>query len=82
MRFKIKMEIELSDEKECRVVYLSIKPEVKSVISKDTSIDMSIRGKRLVIYIRSDSISKLRAAVNSYGRWIALVRDVYRGVKL
>ena len=56
-------------EEEAKIVLKSLNPEVKNKIPK-TNVDISVSKKKLSLKIQSDDISSLRAACNSYLRWI------------
>ncbi|HDO19784.1 MAG TPA: hypothetical protein ENG74_03565 [Thermoplasmatales archaeon] len=55
--------------REAEIIAKSIEPEVKKKIPK-TSLGMSLNGKELILEIISDDTSSLRAACNSFLRWI------------
>jgi len=51
------------------VIARSLSPEIKHKIPKSTVV-FSIEKKKLTVTIESEDISSLRAACNSYLRWI------------
>ena len=57
------------NEDEARIVAGSLSPETKHKIPK-TDIETSLSRERYIITIKSPDISSLRAACNSYLRWI------------
>jgi len=67
-----------SDE-EAKVVSESLMPEVKQKIPK-TNIDLSISKNKFFIEIQAKDISSLRAACNSYLRWINTALNVKKTV--
>jgi len=56
-------------EEEAKIVLESLNPEVKDKIPK-TKVEISISKRKLSLEIQSNDISSLRAACNSYLRWI------------
>jgi tRNA threonylcarbamoyladenosine modification (KEOPS) complex Pcc1 subunit len=56
-------------EKELKIVADSISPEIKNKIPK-TNVKIKIDKTTYFLDIISDDISSLRAAINSYLRWI------------
>ncbi|MDH7517180.1 MAG: KEOPS complex subunit Pcc1 [Candidatus Thermoplasmatota archaeon] len=66
---KASFEFVFDSEKEAEIVLESLNPEVKNKIPK-TNVKISIFQKKLFLEIESNDISSLRAACNSYLRWI------------
>ena len=62
-----------------RVVYNSLNPEIKQKISK-TKINIKLEKNILKIDIEADDLSSLRAACNSYLRWINTAISVKKSV--
>ena len=67
-----------SDE-EARVVAESLGPEIKHRIPK-TNVDVSLSKKKFSLKIEAKDISSLRAACNSYLRWINTALTVRKTV--
>ena len=66
-------------EKEAGIVFKSLEPEIKHKIPKtDVKIDFS--NKMITIEISTNDISSLRAACNSYLRWIKTIVDVNKNI--
>ncbi len=62
-------------EKEAEIVAESLAPEIKNKIPK-TNVEIKLSKKSLYLIIESDDISSLRAACNSYLRWINTALNV------
>jgi tRNA threonylcarbamoyladenosine modification (KEOPS) complex Pcc1 subunit len=58
-----------SSAKDASVIAQSLSPEIKHKIPK-SKIIFSVEGKQLTMSIEAEDISSLRAACNSYLRWI------------
>jgi tRNA threonylcarbamoyladenosine modification (KEOPS) complex Pcc1 subunit len=61
--------------KEVSVITQSLSPEIKHKIPK-SSVTFSVDEKKLTMTIESEDISSLRAACNSYLRWIQTALSV------
>ena len=72
------LEFRFNSKDEALNVYKAVLPEVKSKISEGTRVNLLLYGKTLRLTIDADNISKLRAAINSYGRWVNLSLDIWR----
>ena len=66
-------------EEEARIVADSLNPEIKHKIPK-TNVEVSLSDKTFTIKIESKDISSLRAACNSYLRWINTALSVRKTV--
>jgi len=66
-------------EEELRVIVKSLFPEIKNKIPK-TNIEVTYSGKTLDLKIETSDISSLRAACNSYLRWINTALNVKKTV--
>lgn len=64
---------------EARVIVESLKPEIKHKIPK-TKAKISLSNKTLNLEIEAKDVSSLRAACNSYLRWINTALDVKKTV--
>lgn len=66
-------------EDEARVVVESLKPEITHKIPK-TSATISLSDKTLDMEIEAKDVSSLRAACNSYLRWINTALNVKKAI--
>ena len=64
---------------EARVVSESLDPEIKNKIPK-TNVKVNLSGKTFTIDLEAKDISSLRAACNSYLRWINTALKVQKTV--
>jgi len=60
---------------EAKIVAKSLNPEIKHKIPK-TNVEVNLNGKSFSLKIEANDISSLRAACNSYLRWINVVATV------
>lgn len=61
--------------KDASVIAQSLSPEIKHKIPK-SMVTFSINGKKLSMVIEAEDLSSLRAACNSYLRWIQTALSV------
>jgi tRNA threonylcarbamoyladenosine modification (KEOPS) complex Pcc1 subunit len=64
---------------EAKIIAESLNPEIKHKIPK-TNIDITLRENILSIVIEAKDLSSLRAACNSYLRWINTALNVKKTV--
>jgi len=64
---------------EARIIADSLNPEIKNKIPK-TKVKVSLSGKTFSINLEAKDISSLRAACNSYLRWINTALNVKKTV--
>jgi tRNA threonylcarbamoyladenosine modification (KEOPS) complex Pcc1 subunit len=66
-------------EKEARIIADTLNPEIKQKIPK-TNVEISLSGSKISLNIESKDLSSLRAACNSYLRWISTAFNVKKTV--
>ena len=71
--------LEFDTKKEAEVVARSLGPEIKNKIPK-TDVMVSLSEKTFTIEIQANDTSSLRAACNSYLRWINTALNVEKTV--
>jgi tRNA threonylcarbamoyladenosine modification (KEOPS) complex Pcc1 subunit len=74
-----KFAFKFDSEKEARIIAESLQPEIKHNIPK-TNVDVSLSGKNFSLEIKAKDLSSLRAACNSYLRWINTALNVEKTV--
>ena len=60
-------------------VYGAISPEVGREIPR-TKVTASLDGGRMVLRLQASDLSALRAAINSYLRWVKIAEDMNKAV--
>ena len=65
--------------KEAKIIAESLDPEIKHKIPK-TNIEVSLSEKKFILKIEANDVSSLRAACNSYLRWINTALNVKKTV--
>ena len=66
-------------EKEAKIIAETLLPEIKHKIPK-TDVDISLTGSQFTLEISAKDLSSLRAACNSYLRWINTALNVKKTV--
>jgi len=70
---------DFDSKEEAKIVTSSIDPEIKNKIPK-TKVKTDLSGKTFKITIEAKDLSSLRAAINSYLRWINTALDVKKTI--
>ncbi len=63
------------------VIEGSLVPEVEQPTSERSKVEVVAREGKLVIRIEASDVAALRAAVNSYLRWVGAILDVVDSVE-
>jgi len=63
------------------IVEGSLLPEVESPTSKRSRVKVAVDGGVLKVTVEASDVSALRAALNSYLRWVAAILDVVETVE-
>ena len=69
MTFKAHFSFHFPSQKKASIVVAALAPEITHKIPK-SNISVSLKGATLNLSIEADDVSSLRAACNSYLRWI------------
>jgi KEOPS complex subunit Pcc1 len=77
MRRSATINLELDSEKLVETMLTALTPEAKRPTTSRSRVRLEGKGKRLTMRIEANDTSALRATLNSYLRWIALVKDTY-----
>jgi len=70
---------DFDSEEEARIIAESLIPEIKHKIPK-TKVEVSLSKNRFTLDVEAKDVSSLRAACNSYLRWIKTALDVRKTV--
>ncbi|MEM2535025.1 MAG: KEOPS complex subunit Pcc1 [Candidatus Nezhaarchaeales archaeon] len=64
-----------------KILFLALKPESEEK-GKGFSVELSMEGEKLIIRLSAKSLSRLRAVITSYLRWIKSILEVIEGDKV
>lgn len=68
----------IGKKRELNVLFSALKPECEER-GRSFSAEMAIDGEKLIIKLSAKSLSRLRAVLNSYLRWIKSIFEVIEG---
>jgi tRNA threonylcarbamoyladenosine modification (KEOPS) complex Pcc1 subunit len=71
--------LNFDSNKEARIIAETLEPEIKQKIPK-TDVEISLSENKICLKINAKDISSLRAASNSYLRWINTALSVKKTV--
>ena len=72
--------LRFSSEKQLKVVLEALKPETKTSPTRRSRVHIKGEGKSLTLNFEAADTSALRAAINSYLRWIYLTKTILKSV--
>jgi KEOPS complex subunit Pcc1 len=75
---KTELRIEFESSGDAEVVLKSIEPEINTSPSDKSFTQVDLKNNILTIEIDADDTTTLRAALNSYLRWITLSHDILK----
>ncbi|MHC1629115.1 MAG: KEOPS complex subunit Pcc1 [Candidatus Nezhaarchaeales archaeon] len=58
-----------------KILYLALKPEIEEK-TRGFTIEVFFEGEKLIIRFNAKSLSRLRAILNSYLRWIKSIYEI------
>ncbi len=68
---RAEISVEFTSKTYAEAVYRALKPETKHSIGPRSKVTIVLEGKSLQIAVSAKDISALRAAINSYLRWVS-----------
>ena len=78
-RVDMQFQIEFEDFDQANIIMKSLKPELNSSPSERANAQINLKKDKILdIRIKASDATSLRAAVNSYLRWIMLSLDVIK----
>lgn len=77
-KLKVSIELEFTDKKIANTVYNAILPEIRNPPSKRAVVELNLKDNKISLNISTTTISSLRAAINSYLRWIYSISETCR----
>jgi len=75
MKAKAVVRLDFPSEAHLKIVFKALEPETKVSLARRSRAQIKSEGKRLKLIFEAADTSALRATVNSYLRWIALIND-------
>ncbi|MHA1506690.1 MAG: KEOPS complex subunit Pcc1 [Candidatus Asgardarchaeia archaeon] len=76
-----KVEIEMENKEICDVAYKALLPETRSRVTERSKASIKKLGAKIFLTIRAKDTTALRAAMNSYLRFLKVVIDLYDNLR-
>lgn len=76
LKSRIVVRLDFPSEERLKIVLDALKPETRSTVSPRSRVKVEGMGSSLILNFEATDTSALRAAVNSYLRWVCLVKDM------
>jgi len=76
MKVEAAVKFEFESERVLETVYSALKPETLSAPTERSRAHIEINGKNLILKLEAKDSIALRAALNSYLRWVKLIIEV------
>ena len=80
MKAQAVIRLSFSSEDQLKVVLEALKPETTAPSTRRSKVQMKAEGDSLTLNFEARDTSALRAAINSYLRWILLAKTVLESV--
>lgn len=77
-RVKAEFKIKFGNPEDAEIAFKTIEVELKSAPSQRSSVSANIKNSILYLMIDAEDAHILRAAINSYLRWILLSHEVQK----
>jgi tRNA threonylcarbamoyladenosine modification (KEOPS) complex Pcc1 subunit len=81
MKTRAIIRLDISSQKQLKVVLDALKPETQNSSSRRSRVQIKGEGNSLILDFRAIDTSALRAAINSYLRQTSMVINVLRSIK-
>ena len=82
MRAEAVIRLRFSSRRQLKVALEALKPETRATLSRRCRTQIYDKGNSLTVIFEARDTSALRAAVNSYLRWMLLTKTVVESVNL
>lgn len=76
MKAEATVKFEFKSERILKTVFNALKPETLSVPTRRSKAHIEVDGKTLTLKFKAKDTTALRAALNSYLRWIRLIVEI------
>jgi tRNA threonylcarbamoyladenosine modification (KEOPS) complex Pcc1 subunit len=76
LKSRIVVRLDFPSEERLKIVLDALKPETRTTLSPRSRVKVEGMGSSLILNFEATDTSALRAALNSYLRWVCLVKDM------
>jgi tRNA threonylcarbamoyladenosine modification (KEOPS) complex Pcc1 subunit len=80
MRTHAVVHLGFPSQKQSKIVFEALQPETRTISTHRSRASIKGRGKTLIIHFEAEDTSALRAAINSFLRWVLLMKAVLNSV--
>jgi len=80
MRAHAVVHLGFASQKQSKIVFEALQPETRTISTHRSRVSIKGRGKTLMIRFEAEDTSALRAAMNSFLRWVFLMKTVLNSV--
>lgn len=80
MKTQAIIRLNFSTEKQLKIVLEALKPETRTPPTRRSKVQIKGEGNSLTLNFKASDTSALRAAINSYLRWILLTKTILESV--
>ena len=80
MKAQAIIRLNFSTEKQLKIVLEALKPETRTPPTRRSKVQIKGEGNSLTLNFKASDTSALRAAINSYLRWILLTKTILESV--
>ncbi len=80
MRAHAVVHLDFPSQKQSKIMLKALRPETRTMSTRRSRVYIEGRGKTLIIRFEAEDTSALRAAINSFLRWVFLTKTVLKSV--
>ena len=80
MRAHVVVHLGFPSQKQSKIVLEALQPETRTISTHRSRVSTKGRGKTLIIRFEAEDTSALRATINSFLRWVFLMKTVLNSV--
>lgn len=81
MNAKANVRLKFQSREKLESVFKALEPETRTALTQRSKVSISKEGNSLNLIFEATDTSALRAAINSYLRWILLTREVLESME-
>lgn len=72
------LEVTFKEEKHAQIAFQTILQETTRIISLRSQSSLTIENNKLRVEIYSKDLTSLRATLNSYLKWLLIIKDIFQ----
>ena len=77
----IVVKVDVSSSNVANIIFQALQPEIKAVHNSE-SVHINVKDSIITLHFIAKRTATLRALINSYLRWIIMIRNIITGLKL